>query len=272
MKGNTGPRCKRFRFVVLVVKQMNVFVHPLVGVKCAVHPVDANFHKTKVQKHVHGVVSPSPDFCHSKVGSCPSFFHDPFVKHGQQHIESQTTLRQSDLIPHNFGRRANTSLLFKCFLARRMNVAKVMENSRHTVIDNHGTDKVSQITQEVVTPFQRPDRVDNLSSKFIGNNNGVNVGIEIPARVFQWFTLQHARVRRRIRFSAKHIDCFRCSDSIQPVSSRKSHFGWKIENISFPVGHQRRRGVCFVLSPAAVQGRSCCYEGNTQQGYSKSNG
>ena len=44
--GSPGRQC--MSLVVFVMQQMNVLVHPLVGMECTMHPVNANLHTGKV--------------------------------------------------------------------------------------------------------------------------------------------------------------------------------------------------------------------------------
>jgi hypothetical protein len=92
VKGNTSPGCERFRFLVLMMAHVDVLVHPLVGMKGAMHPVDANFYACKVQEHGSNVPGPAPNLFNGVVGSSQPRLNEEFINGGQQHINEHALL------------------------------------------------------------------------------------------------------------------------------------------------------------------------------------
>ena len=133
---------------------MNVSVEPFVRVQLPMHPVDPNFDNRKVGHHRRNVPAKSPDFVNSKVGIGPTIVNNIFVHHGKQDVQKHTRLRQFDLVPNDCPRRSRTSHLFKDFIADGMDVAEVVKSSGHSVVEENGSNKIANITENIMRRFQ----------------------------------------------------------------------------------------------------------------------
>lgn len=79
-----------------------MLVQPLVGVQGAVHPIDADFDQTKVQSHVESVPPTSTNLVYGKIHFGPPLLDEKLIQHGdKQHVNQQTGLCQSNLVPHD---------------------------------------------------------------------------------------------------------------------------------------------------------------------------
>ena len=147
MKGNTCPWCECFGLVVLVMQHVHMLVQPLVGMQRPMHPINANFHQTKVKDHGDSIPMPSSNFLHRMIDPSPSLFDEIFVNNGQCNVNNHTGLCQSNLIPNGFRRGPYAIAIFKGSFGNGMNVNKVMKNGGHTIVDQNASEQIAQITQ-----------------------------------------------------------------------------------------------------------------------------
>lgn len=83
VKGDGRPGRERFGLVVLVMQQVNVVVHPLVGVQGSMHPVNSNLDDRKVEHHAGHVRAITTNLFHCKVRARPSLFDREFIYYRQ---------------------------------------------------------------------------------------------------------------------------------------------------------------------------------------------
>ena len=128
-------------------------------------------------------------------------------------------------MPHDASGRTGSILLIKDFDTLFVNVAKVMQDSRRSIVDDHGTDKVAQITQDIVRPFHT---VVCERKKFryqgISKQPRIDPGIEIATGIFQRSSIQQSIVSRRILGSVNGNGMAVFRELIDPIRSGKGDF------------------------------------------------
>jgi hypothetical protein len=103
-----------------------------------------------------------------------------------------------------------------------VDIAKIMKDSSGTIINEHGPYEIAKITQEVVTPFDT-DLINKRRSHSRWKEDGIDIGVDIPTRMGERFTIQNSIVGRRKARFAKCEFCVRSSDTIQPFGARKGN-------------------------------------------------
>lgn len=182
VKGNACPWSKCFWFLVLVMAHVNVLVHPFVGVECTVHPINADFNAGKVKHHGRDVLRPAANFVNGKICSGPPGFHKKFIQDRQEDIDEHALLRESNLMPNRFRRRPLP--IFENSPAHGVNVAKIMKDTTGSIVHKHGPNKISEIAQDVVGPFN-PDFENQKRNKPVPKKERIDPRIEIATRIFQ---------------------------------------------------------------------------------------
>ena len=121
----------------------------------AMLPVDPNFNYCKVENHSGDVPAESPNFVNSKVRICPTVVNRIFVYHGKQDVQKHTCLGKLDLVPNYSPRWSRSAHLLKHFIADGMDVTEVVKSTRHTVVEEKGSNKIANITENIMRRFQR---------------------------------------------------------------------------------------------------------------------
>ena len=102
VESNAGPGSQSFRLFVVVMLHVNVLVHPLISMQSAVHPINADFHATKVQDQIREVRSESTNLVNGVVHLGPTRLDEELISHGQKDIHKETRLGKSNLMPNGF--------------------------------------------------------------------------------------------------------------------------------------------------------------------------
>jgi hypothetical protein len=125
------------------------------------------------------------------------------------------------LIPNDIG-TGSGAILEDC-LGHGVDITKIMKDSSGTIVNDHGPYEIAKITQEVVTPFDT-ELINKRRSHSRWKKDGIDIGIDVPTRMRERFTIQNSIVgRRKARFVAKCEFCVGSSDTIQPFGARKGN-------------------------------------------------
>ena len=169
---------------------MNVFVEELVCVKGTMHPIDSDFDAEEVEKHRGDMILPSSNFLNGKINFRVTAFNYAFIQDGQARVHHQCCLRHLYLTLHGLPGGPFSILSLKDEFRLGMDVTKVMKRTSRSVINNHGGDKVSQITEGIVCPLDIVvELMNDPSGNIAGKENRIDPGIEITAGVSQWVVL-----------------------------------------------------------------------------------
>lgn len=122
---------------------MDVFVKEFVRVKGAMHPVDPDFDAEKVKDHRGNVALPSTYFLNGEINLCVTVFDQKFIQDGQHCIDRQGCLGQFYLALDGLPAGSCSSLGLKDLFGLGVDVAKVMECTGSSVVNNHAANKVS---------------------------------------------------------------------------------------------------------------------------------
>mmetsp|Transcript_22629 Transcript_22629/g.64078 ORF Transcript_22629/g.64078 Transcript_22629/m.64078 type:complete len:294 (+) Transcript_22629:235-1116(+) len=191
VEGDGCPRRQGFGPVVDVVRQVDVLVQEFVGVQGAVDPVYADLDASEVQHHARDVRRPATDLLDREVRSRVSLFDQPFVEDRQHGVHEHGTLGESDLLPHDFRRRPFPVL--EDLLRLRMHEDEVVKDGGSAVVHHQRTDKVPQVAQQVVPPFNAKS-IHDAAGHLRAEQEGVNVSIEVAAWLSQRIAMKYGIV------------------------------------------------------------------------------
>lgn len=71
-----------------------------------------------------------------------------------------------------------------------MHITKVVKDSRRSVIDKHSSNEITEITEQIVSNFQRPRELHDFFRRGSRQKDAVQVSIEIATGVLQRSVLE----------------------------------------------------------------------------------
>ena len=115
--------------------------------------------------------------------------HHKFVHNRKQDEEEHAWLGKFDLVPYYGTGRSRSAHLLEDFIADGMNIAEVMERTRHSIIEKKCPNEISNIAKNVMRDFQRTSPENDFLNSSWWHEKAIDVGVEIATRAIQRLVL-----------------------------------------------------------------------------------